>query len=232
MLMKVLVIPSEEFQPPESHLAGIFQRHQCTAMHVAGWNVGVLSIRLQFSTIMILKAALLKICGQRPGRGLEKYTVLGLMRLLKDMWLHPGKFITSEEIDGYPVLRIKSIYQRRPSAANDHISWIRAGRIGFAEFCQRFGTPDLIHAHNCNPAGLLAQAIHHDTGIPYLITEHSSYYHRQLIPRSLLPGLARAFAAAEVIAVVSPALGEDLVQDVGPDAFDARWIPNVIDNVL
>lgn len=230
--MHVLVIPSEEFQPTESHLAGIFQRHQCTAMHKAGWNVAVLSVRLQFSVIMILKAILIRLVGRSPSRGLEPFGIAGLVTLLKDKLWRPAKFITEEVIDGYPVLRVNGIYMRKPSPANDHISWIRAGRIAFDEFVRRYGKPDLIHAHNCNSAGLLAMSIHESVGIPYLITEHSSYYHRKLIPSSLLPRLTSAFRCAKVIGVVSPALGEGLETNERIPVAGWRWIPNVIDPVF
>jgi teichuronic acid biosynthesis glycosyltransferase TuaC len=227
--MHVLVIPSEEFQPPESHLAGIFQRHQCTAMHRAGWKVSVLSVRLQFSTIMILKAAAMRCLGRVPGRGLEGYSVYGLLRLLKEKWLQPAKSVTHEVVDGYPVVRINGLYVRRPSPKTDHLSWVRAGKVGYAEFVRTHGKPDLIHVHNCNPAGLLARSIHAQTGIPYMITEHSSYYHRKLVPERLLPLIRDAYSGAKVIGVVSPALGEHLIQDVGPQVEKYRWIPNVVD---
>jgi glycosyltransferase involved in cell wall biosynthesis len=227
--MNILVIPSEEFQPPESHLAGIFQRHQCTAMHKAGWNVKVLSVRLQFSTIMILKAAAMRCLGRVPERGLEVYSVFGLLRLLKEKWLQPGKSVTHQVVDGYPVVRVNGLYVRRPSPKTDHLSWVRAGKVGFAEFVRTHGKPDLIHVHNCNPAGLLARSIHKQTGIPYIITEHSSYYHRKLVPKRLLPRIRDAYSGAKVIGVVSPALGEHLIQDVGPQVAKYRWIPNVVD---
>lgn len=227
--MNILVIPSEEFQPPESHLAGIFQRHQCTAMHRAGWKVSVLSVRLQFSAVMILKALAMRLVGRVPGRGLEGYSTRGLLRLLKEKCWQPEESVTHEVIDGYPAVRISGLYLRRPSPENDHVSWVRAGKVGFAEFVRIHGKPDLIHVHNCNPAGLLARTIHEQTGIPYMITEHSSYYHRTLIPQRLLPRLRDAFASAKVISVVSPALGECLVRDVGPQVAKYRWIPNVVD---
>jgi teichuronic acid biosynthesis glycosyltransferase TuaC len=230
--MHVLVIPSEEFQPPESHLAGIFQRHQCTAMHRAGWKVSVLSVRLQFSTVMILKAFLMRLFGRVARRGLAGYSAFGLLRLLKEKWWQPEKFVTHEVLDGYPVVRINGLYVRRPSPKTDHLSWVRAGKVGFAEFVRTYGKPDLIHVHNCNPAGLLAQEIQKQTGIPYMITEHSSYYHRQLIPQQLMPRLREAFVSAKLIGVVSPALGESLIREVGPQLQNYQWIPNVIDPAL
>lgn len=198
-------------------------------MHSAGLEVSVLSVKLQFSVIMILKAIMTRLVGRRPSRGLENFSIGGLAKLLKDKWFHPVKFVTSERIDGYPVMRINGIYLRKPSPAKDYISWIRAGQVAFTEFIRLHGKPDLIHAHNCNPAGLLAKTIFDTKGIPYIITEHSSYYHRKLIPPTLLPRLRDAFAAAGVTAVVSPALGEALVCDVGIPASGWHWVPNVID---
>lgn len=198
-------------------------------MQNAGWKVSVLSIKLQFSVVMILKAILTRLAGRTPGRGLEKFGIFGLVMLLQDKLLHPEKFVTVEIIDGYPVLRISGIYLRKPSPAKDYVSWIRAGRIAFAEFEARYGKPDLIHAHNCNSAGLLAESIHKSNGIPYLITEHSSYFHRELIPSTLLPRLKNAFTSAKVIGVVSPALGEGLESQGRIPVAGWRWIPNVID---
>lgn len=198
-------------------------------MHQAGRKVGVISVKLQFSAIMILKGMFSRLIGRIPGRGLESYRVGDLMRLLKDKLFHAEKFLSDELIDGYPVVRVNGLYLRRPSPRKDHISWVRAGMVAFSEYCRRYGTPDMIHVHNCNPAGLLAIEIKRATGIPYMITEHSSYYHRGLVPRSLLPRLATAFAGANVIAAVSPSLATDLANDVGKQAADARWIPNVID---
>jgi teichuronic acid biosynthesis glycosyltransferase TuaC len=227
--MTILLIPSEEFQPPESHLAGIFQRHQCTALHKAGWNVSVLSVKLQFSTVMIVRTAIAKIVGGKSGKGLEQYRFSQLPSLLAKKLLKPSEYFSIETMDGYEVFRINGLYLRRPSPKKDHISWTRAGLIAFHEVLKHRGKPALIHAHNCNPAGILARQIQKKTGIPYIITEHSSYYHRKLIPQDLFPELRDAFINAASVAVVSPALGDCLKEELGLKSLNFHWIPNVID---
>ena len=41
--------------------------------------------------------------------------------------------------------------------------------------------PDVLHAHCVNSGGIIAYEIHKATGIPYVITEHSTTYARKLI---------------------------------------------------
>lgn len=44
----------------------------------------------------------------------------------------------------------------------------------FREYCARYGTPNILHAHCTQWAGTAAAAISRQTGIPYYITEHLS----------------------------------------------------------
>ncbi len=62
-----------------------------------------------------------------------------------------------------------------------------------------------------------------------MLTEHSSYFHRRLIPSSLITPLRKALDSASVVGVVSPRLAEDLQKHVGLPASRFQWMPNVID---
>lgn len=228
-LPHVLLIPSEEFLPPVSHLAGIFQYHQALALRAAGLRVGVISIRQEYSVPMIVRAALLRAFKRNPGNALDELSIGAMGRLLIDKLGRQGRFLTSEEISGIPVVRIDGFYYLPPSPRTNHIGWIRAGIVAFDEYCRRFGRPDVIHAHNSDPAGLLAHRLSRQQGIPFVITEHSTFFARGLVPRSLHPTLARAFTAASTVAVVSPALAGVLARELGVDTARFRWIPNVVD---
>lgn len=225
----VLLLPSEEFLPPDSHLAGIFQYHQASALRVAGLRVGVISIRQAHSVPMIVRAAVLRAFGRKPGNALDGLSFRAMGRLLIDKLWHQRRFLTIEEISGFPVVRIEGFYYLPPSPRTNHIGWIRAGVVAFDEYCRRFGPPDVIHAHNSDPAGLLAHRLSRQTGIPFVITEHSTFFGRGMVPQSLYPALGRAFTAASTVAVVSPALAGVLAHELGVDASPFRWIPNVID---
>jgi glycosyltransferase involved in cell wall biosynthesis len=87
----------------------------------------------------------------------------------------------------------------------------------------------VLHAHNLDSAGLLAQRIEREFGIPYLVTEHSTYYHRDLVPRELLPRLATAAQDASSFGAVSPELARLLRQKLSLGRLNIDILPNVID---
>ncbi len=225
----ILVIPSEEFQPPESHQAGIFQLHQCLALKAAGYRVGVISIKQQYSLPMIIKEIMFRTFGRAARVQLADYRLSGLPRLLYQKLFRLERFISKDVVTGIPTLRIAGFYRRPPNQSTDYKDWVRAGIKAYLAYVDAYGKPDLIHAHNSHPAGILASRISEQDDIPFVLTEHSSYFHRGLIPSSIMPHLRRAFERASVIGVVSPRLANDLESHVGVDTTAFHWMPNVID---
>jgi len=195
----------------------------------AGFRVGTLSIRQAVSVPMVLRAALLRVVGRKPGNALDNLTLPAMWRLLADKVARIHRFVSVEEITGIPVVRVEGFYYLPPSPRTNHLGWIHAGVAAFDEYCRRFGRPDVIHAHNSDPAGLLAHRLSRRTGIPFVVTEHSTYFARGLVPRSLYGALRRAFRAASAAAVVGPALGDLLTRQLGIDDVDFEWIPNVVE---
>ena len=195
----------------------------------AGFRVGALSIRQSLSIPMVARAALLRAIRRKPGNALDGLTFGAMWRLLADKVAHPQRFVTVEEITGIHVVRIEGFYYLPPSPRTNHIGWIRAGVVAFDDYCRRFGKPDVLHAHNSDAAGLLAHTLSRRTGIPFVVTEHSTYFARGLVPASLYPRLRRALRAASSVAVVTPALGELLTRQLGLDDVRFQWIPNVVD---
>ena len=94
----ILVIPSEEFQPPESHQAGIFQLHQCLALKNAGYQVGVISIKQEYSLPMLLKEIFFRLIGNPAREKLAKYRLLDLPLLLYDKLFRLDRFISKEAV--------------------------------------------------------------------------------------------------------------------------------------
>ncbi|MEO7501174.1 MAG: glycosyltransferase [Gemmatimonadaceae bacterium] len=225
----MLLIPSEEFLPPGNHLPGIFQYHQATVLQKAGFQVGTLSIRQAVSIPMVARAALFRVAGKTPGNTLDGLTFREMWRLLADKFAHPDRFVTVEEITGIPVVRVEGFYYLPPSPRTNYIGWVRAGVAAFDEYCRRFGAPDVLHAHNSDPAGLLAHRLSRRTGIPFVVTEHSTFFARGLVPHGLYPKLRRALRAASSVAVVSPALGDLLTRQLGLEDIHFKWISNVLD---
>jgi glycosyltransferase involved in cell wall biosynthesis len=228
--MHICLLPSEEFIPSHDHLAGIFQLHQAQALRFAGHDVRVISIRLAYSVPMFARAVVLRVAGRDAGNDLDRRSLGEIYRLLIDKLGRPRRFVTQESVEGFPTLRVEGFYGfLPPSPKTNHRGWVSAGLVAFQEYLERWGKPDLVHAHNLNPAGLLAREIKRRHSIPYVVTEHATSFHRGLIPRSLYPRLRRSANDAAALIVVSPALRDTLVQTLGLIAARAVWIPNVLD---
>jgi L-malate glycosyltransferase len=225
----VLVIPSEEYVPDYAPLAGIFQRHQITALRSnSTCHVGVLSIRLECSILMIIKAVLLRMIGMQVENDLRGRTVNELLWLLYSKLFEPEKFITPDKVDDVDVVRIKGFYYLPPSPNTDYYGWIKCGQVAFRKYVEKYGRPDIIHAHNAMNAGLLAQVLKKHFNIPYILTEHSSYYYQDLVPVKLYKRISEAIENAAEYLVVSPRLGQILVEKLGEVASRASWVPNVM----
>lgn len=199
-LMHVLIIPSEHFVTSLYPLGGIFQYQQANSLHRAGVKVGVVS----------------------PG--------LVPIRFL----FRRNAYAQLDVTGGYPVLRR---YERRLTPARWlNVSPIAVGfyqRLGlslYEEYVARYGTPDVVHAHNIEFAGFIAQAVHAKTGIPYVITEHSSL----VMQNDMEPERRRAAAAclqqAGAVTAVSSALADVMRARIAPAAIDV--LPNIVDAFL
>lgn len=99
----------------------------------------------------------------------------------------------------------------------------------FDEYCEKFGSPDIIHAHNSLFAGVVASKIKQIYSIPYVLTEHSSLYQRGLIPASHLPIARIAIYNADMLTTVSNKLGQVLEEIFSPDVKSYTPIFNVLE---
>lgn len=198
--MHVLIVPSERYVPASSPLEGIFQQHQARALKRVDLTVGVLS----------------------PP---ELWSVRLISRVLKG---HPSG-TRVEEIDGLPVFRYYGWIPPRISHKTWLWFWLRAGKHLYARYVTIHGAPDVIHAHNARYAGVLARKIKQDFNIPYVLTEHSSEYARNLIPNEEIECVASVFRDADSRIVVSPGLGTVLERVVGDSICPWQFIPNILD---
>jgi len=226
--MHVLIIPSEEFLPPQSHLAGIFQKHQALALQKADCKVGVLSVRQSLSVPMIVKAMLYRLAGKETNNELRQKNLGELFSLLYDKTFRIEKFITRENIEGLDVLRIEGFYFLPPGKHSNHLGWLKAGKKVFANYCSVNGTPDVIHAHNAVYGGMLANQLYKNFRIPYFITEHSSYVARNLESRFILRDIKRSYLQAASLFVVSDFLGKK-IDDLFKEKLRWKVKPNVLD---
>lgn len=226
--MHVLIIPSEEFLPKQSHLAGIFQKHQALSLKKAGCDVGIISISLKYSIWMILKNIALKILNKCTVSELKNLTISKQVALLYNKCFNIEKFITKEQIDGLTVYRIEGFYYLPPSKHSNHYGWLKGGEKLLDYYCLENGIPDIIHAHNSVYAGILANRISEKYKIPYVITEHSSFIARNLESKYLKSQIVKSYLNASKLFVVSDFLGNCINHYFGKKI---KWyvLPNVLD---
>ncbi len=79
---------------------------------------------------------------------------------------------------------------------------------GFGQFVERFGRPDLLHAHVALPAGWVAARLGRRHGIPVVLTEHSGPFEALLQSRMQRRIVGEALDGASRVLAVSPALAD------------------------
>lgn len=106
--------------------------------------------------------------------------------------------------------------------------WLRHGIRLFEQYINEHGMPDVIHVHSMLNAGVLALELHRRHGIPYVITEHSSAFARNLLSveqMALVTGVATH--AERRFAVSKPFCGL-LKQQLGDGAGEWEEMPNIV----
>ena len=127
-------------------------------------------------------------------------------------------------IENIPTYVYKSMYFFPRLPYLDRHRWVRAGWKLFKRYVRDHGTPDIIHAHSMNHAGILAQQIHEKTGIPFVLTEHSSTYARKLIRNWQRPAMLQSAQQCSARIAVSKDFCRLLETEYG--GLDWQYIPN------
>ncbi|MFV2029395.1 glycosyltransferase [Neisseria sp. S1] len=115
-----------------------------------------------------------------------------------------------------------------PRLQLDRSRWLKAGKKLFMRYVTKHGKPDLIHAHCMNYGGLLAYAIYQETGIPYVITEHSSTYARKLIHDWQRPAMQPAAEHCAARLAVSHDFCDLLKKEY--QGLEWKYLPNILSN--
>ena len=135
-----------------------------------------------------------------------------------------GYGIRSYTEENIPTYVYKSMYFFPRLPYIDRYRWVGAGWKLFKRYVRDHGTPDIIHAHSMNHAGILAQQIHAKTGIPFVLTEHSSTYARKLIRNWQRPAMLRSAQQCSARIAVSKDFCRLLETEYG--GLDWQYIPN------
>ena len=108
---------------------------------------------------------------------------------------------------------------------NRRLSVLMARQL-FRRYVARHGRPDVLHAHTSRWGGFMAHDLSRRTGIPYVITEHStSFLIEGRAQDTLLRTAGDVYADAASVLAVSSTLADGL----RPLRADCEVVPNVVD---
>lgn len=113
----------------------------------------------------------------------------------------------------------------------NYFLFLNCARQLLRRYIREQGKPDLIHAHCAVFAGAAAAALSEEFDIPFVLSEHSSAFSRDLYASWQLKLAAKAVAGARCCIAVSPALGKEL-SEIMQNRFGLvrpwRCVPNVV----
>lgn len=185
-----------------SHLrsvgAGSFFRDQAQALAAAGHKVGMIYP---------------KVWGVRDYRAGP----------LPDM-----NVIRNEDEGRVRLYRLDTLHRLPRMPFRDAAAFTRAGRKLFDAYVAAEGRPDILHAHAALNGGVLAAVLKKRSGVPFMLTEHSTDFaqgkHRWW-QRGLI---SRVLSAADARISVSPELRDLLVRQYGERAEPVSVVPNIL----
>lgn len=213
-------------------MQGIFQYHQGLALSKAGFKVGALSVRQSLSVPMVIKAILMRLVGRVPNNELRGKTALQLLGIFRNKFFRIADTLRIDRVENIDVVRVEGFYWVPSNWHSNDLAfraWRQSGLTAFKRYLKEFGRPDVVHSHNAIWAGLLSEEIKRRYGIPYVLTEHSSYVGRALYPTRIHRFLRRAYNASAAFLVVSPFLGESIDRILGKPLQRWKYLPNILD---
>jgi glycosyltransferase involved in cell wall biosynthesis len=136
-----------------------------------------------------------------------------------------------EDINGIPVIRrykrLFSPYRLMPFNALKK-AHAKIGLELFGEYLNKFGKPDIVHAHNIIFAGFIASDIKEKYNIPIVLTEHSSSFARAAAYLPSIDDLRSIGRRFNALTAVSSSFISLLSQNIG--FTDVGLLPNIVDD--
>lgn len=108
--------------------------------------------------------------------------------------------------------------------------WVKIALKLFEIYIAKYGKPDIIHVHSMLNAGFAAKLIYETYGIPYVITEHSTAFARNLIPQETIHSLLPVIKQAKACIAVSIEFSLLLNNLFGIKKWE--YIPNIVNDAF
>ncbi|MFV5350671.1 glycosyltransferase [Acinetobacter baumannii] len=108
--------------------------------------------------------------------------------------------------------------------------WVRLALRLFEIYIAKYGKPDIVHVHSMLNAGFAAKLIYESYGIPYVITEHSSAFARNLIAQDVIESLEPVVKHAKACIAVSQNFSNYLEKKFPSGNW--CYIPNIVNDTF
>lgn len=216
--MRLLLVSSEPLHP-EDTLSSTFELSQAKLLSDR-YPVAILSVAERPSTVSAARGLLGRVRRGETDHMLQE--VRSICRRLRSK-------VRRHDIEGVPVFE-SMMSQGGGSFEGRLAGWTAAAWSAFDAYVELHGLPDLIHAHGrFLNAGAFALQVRKRTGVPYVYTEHSTFYMRGLAPNAARNVVREVLDGAAVYTAVGPALDDAVKQFVGDECRSAQIMPNALD---
>lgn len=136
--------------------------------------------------------------------------------------------LTVEDDEGVNTIRWYAVNFIPKNKKYNKSHWIKIALKLFETYVEQFGKPDIIHVHSMLYAGFAALLIYEKYGIPYVITEHSSAFARNLIPQETIDSLKSVVKQAKACIAVSQKFSNYLETQFPSSNW--LYIPNIVND--
>jgi glycosyltransferase involved in cell wall biosynthesis len=110
--------------------------------------------------------------------------------------------------------------------------WRKIGLRLYAHYVKEHGHPQVLHVHSMLYAGSIAQAVKEKYGIPYVITEHSTAFARNILSKKQINLAVNVAENAAARFAVSPGFCALLSNRLGKSGGEWENLPNMIEDVF
>lgn len=211
--MHILIIPGEELNLYNTH-SSVFELDQAKALTKHhSFQCGFISIRLRGNLFTQLQI-FLKF----------KLSIKELLKFFKT------KKLNIEKIESFNCVEAVSYYVWAGKFKTKYDEQVNVGLRAYNMYVQKFGTPDVIHAHSrFLTGGLIAFEIYKKYKISFLLTEHSSFYARNNLSPLEKQLIQSIINHSSYWICVSKTLGDLVSRTIENLNKNFLCIPNVID---
>lgn len=228
--MNLLIITSERLHPKNT-FASIFELSKAEILKGSVSDLGILSV-CELNLLNITYAIIKKIVSS--GNEISKrFNYWQLFIFLIRAVFRSKTVVNNFKINNVDVIEavgvtsllsgIKTIFSKK--------SWVDHGLKAYDIFIEVKFVPNVIHAHSrFLNAGLLALSLKKRYGIPYVLTEHSSYIINKDLPLYIKHLLTQVYSNADRLIAVSNYLKFKIVQRLKYEG-EIIVIPNILDEI-